>query len=702
MAEAAILAALQALEQRQQQQAADMAAAIQQLAQTVQVNQQAQQQTQTDLATALQTINGFAANQQAQADALAQGLAQQQQQFAQTTAQAAQSAAQQAMAAMQQAQQPQQPATHAQAQPGGRGSPPPVGGNQGSGAREAKSLIDVKSVGRPTNFKGEEEKYQSWNNKTTFYFNGVYPGTRRLLKHIELLEGPIDMNDLGLHFPNLAEQLEEINEGLHTLLGCITEDDPQVILLNFEEGEGFEAWRRINRRYDPRTTARTRTMFAEIMKSPECKLDGLLAGIEALERKILTCEQRKKVVMDDDMKIGAILNMCPKNIRDHVDLNAANFTTYSQVRALVISYTENQVSNTAMDISAVGKGGKGSAGKGKGSGKGCYTCGALDHYSNQCSKKGQGKGKDGGKSKGGGKGDGGKGKGKGNAKGKDGQQAQKKCKHCAGTSREFSHWTSECRFPGGKAAKPVNSVDSSSSAAQSSGSTDPASMMAAFMKEVQTYMSHKKPALTVDAIGIKTIGSLDLGSLPGEGVQQRSSISAVVQVDEQVKAKVDKIDGYGVEKVRVGLDSGAATSVCPKSFAIDYPTIATAESEAGQEFRVANGQTIRNEGLVRPVVYTDSGGVRRLELTKTDVHKVLLAAGKMVRQGQIVHLEFGNCYVQDPETGEKLEVILEDDDTFSMEFNMVPAADLAAISAKVVQAVGHPSSVGGPRRGKSL
>ena len=74
----------------------------------------------------------------------------------------------------------------------------------------------------------------------------------------------------------------------------------------------------------------------------------------------------------------------------------------------------------------------------------------------------------------------------------------------------------------------------------------------------------------------------------------------------------------------------------------------------------------------------------------------------MVRQGQIVHLEFGNCYVQDPETGEKLEVILEDDDTFSMEFNMVPAADLAAISAKVVQAVGNSSSVGGPRRGKSL
>ena len=52
-----------------------------------------------------------------------------------------------------------------------------------------------------------------------------------------------------------------------------------------------------------------------------------------------------------------------------------------------------------------------------------------------------------------------------------------------------------------------------------------------------------------------------------------------------------------------------------------------------------------------------------------------------------------------------MEVILEEDDTFSMEFNVVPAADLASISARVVQAVGSSSSsssLGGPRRGRGL
>jgi len=132
-------------------------------------------------------------------------------------------------------------------------------------------------------------------------------------------------------------------------------------------------------------------------------------------------------------------------------------------------------------------------------------------------------------------------------------------------------------------------------------------------------------------------------------------------------------------RIRACLDSGAAGSVCPRSFATDYPVVATRESEMGQEFRVANGETIRNEGLVQPIVVTDSGIVRRLELTKTDVHKILLAAGKLVRNNHIVHLETDNCYVQDKVTGEILPVIHEADDTFSMEFNVVPKAELNAI-----------------------
>ena len=367
-------------------------------------------------------------------------------------------------------------------------------------------------------------------------------------------------------------------------------------------------------------------MLAEIMRTTECKISDLLSGVENLEKKMTTYEQRKKLPLDEELKIGAILNLVPKSIRDHVDLNSASFTTYAQFRSLVVSYTENQVSSSAMDVSAVGKGGKGS---GKGSDAECYNCGKKGHWAKDCRSPKNTKGsKDGKGSKGSKGGKEGKGNQQKSSSSSSNHDPNRKCKHCKGTSREFSHWTSECKFPNGKptggkgSGKGVNSVEETASGSNESNQ--------ALFKEFAAFVNAKRAqapmqlSLPVGSVDIRTLGSVEI-------VKEVSAVNLhpLEPVSAQTKSDVDRIDGYACEKIRAGLDSGAAVSVCPRSFATDYPVVATRESEMGQEFRVANGETIRNEGLVQPIVVTDSGIVRRLELTKTDVHKILLAAGKL-------------------------------------------------------------------------
>ena len=260
MAEQAILAALQNLEQRQQQQANDTAAAIQALVAQVQQQAAAQNQTQQDLATALTTIQGFAANQQQQQAQAAADIQAATQQAAQAWA-AAQAVGQQ------QQQQQQQQAPPPPVPPQAPNGPGPQINGAGPQQIVQRSLIDVKGVGKPTTFKGEEGKFNSWSLKTAFYFNGVYPGGKGVLQYCEHQADPIDLTDLNLNFPALAGMLDEMNESLYTLLGCTTEDDPQTIVLNAPEGAGFECWRRLARRYDLRTVARNRSMLAEIMLS---------------------------------------------------------------------------------------------------------------------------------------------------------------------------------------------------------------------------------------------------------------------------------------------------------------------------------------------------------------------------------------------------------------------------------------------------
>ena len=646
------LQALQALEAKGDQQAATLQTAMsalqqqnQLMAQQLKAQQEASAKQAADMTAALTAMSNFAAQQQQQTASLQAG-----QRAAEQATEAAKAAAASAQAERKRAE----PTSQAM-----------------------RSIIDVKSVGKPTTFKGEEAKYPNWRNKTAFYLNGLFPGAFSILAWIELVDGPIRLDDIADRFPAAAEYIEELQQCLYTLLGCITEDDPLTTVLNVEFEDGFEAWRKISRRYDLRTTARTRTMLLDIMKVGEAKMSNLLAELEVLERKMTLYEQRKKVKMDDELKTASLLSLCPKAIRNHVDLNADAYGDYATVRKLVVSYTENQISgSSAMDVSAINpKDGS------------CRLCGSLDHWSKECPKAKEGKGKDGGgkgKGKGQGKGkegkgkgqgkDGGKGQGKGKGKGK-GKGEQKKCWYCHGTTREFSHWTSECRGPGGgKGGKAINAVNDAAETASSSSADN--SAVVTLMKSLQEIVNRHngQKALTIDSI----VGLGSLGIVP----DSINAVNAMNPVTTGVKSQIMRTDGYDTTRVRAGLDSGAAESVCPKDFAVDYPTRPTKESESGRKFRVANGNTIDDEGQVRPVVYTDKGVIRELALTKCDVHKVLLSAGKIVRKGDIVHLELNNSYILSPSTGEKIDVQLDDDNTFSVEFQMVPADDINALVQK--------------------
>ena len=330
------------------------------------------------------------------------------------------------------------------------------------------TLIDTKGLGKPHNFNGKEtDKFLPWSIKTRNYVLGVFPELRPVLEWAEERDAAIQQADIDEAFGHAADDLERVpdievlNGQLYTVLTQLTEGEPFDITRNAGEGQGFEAWRRITRRYDPSTGGRKRNLLNQILKMSRSSLDKLSADIERWEDLVRNYERRKgasgdRLTLQDDIKCSVLEAMCPEQLEQHIQMNRHRLLNYAAVRQEVASYLETKTgailnrggqsrrNEDDMDTSSFqkgnGKGGKGGGGKPPkkhhdGGGDKprdkaveCYNCGKKGHIKRDCWSKGGGqasasphgagrgggrgggkadpKGRGGGKPKGGGRGKG--------------------------------------------------------------------------------------------------------------------------------------------------------------------------------------------------------------------------------------------------------------------------------------------------------
>ena len=92
----------------------------------------------------------------------------------------------------------------------------------------------------------------------------------------------------------------------------------------------------------------------------------------------------------------------------------------------------------------------------------------------------------------------------------------------------------------------------------------------------------------------------------------------------------------GLEKVTITVDSGAADTVGPKSIAQGIPIKPTKASQLGENYRAANGTTIKNYGQKR-LEGVDANGINTgITIQVADVRKTLASVGKMTEAGNII------------------------------------------------------------------
>ena len=206
--------------------------------------------------------------------------------------------------------------------------------------KDTPSLIDVKGLGRPKEFSGKEEDLQRWSKKTEAFFAGVMlewaaeQATEITTTAIDLEFLPTDTKlDRGV------QNLKFVLQQMHTALMALTSFEANDIVANSRKNP-LEAWRRLQKRYDPTTRGRKRNLLRTIISPGRCSLLEVQAGIDRWESYVSRYEKMMKDKLDDEMKLAGLEALVPEELENHLILNSNRLRTSEDACLEVVTYVE--------------------------------------------------------------------------------------------------------------------------------------------------------------------------------------------------------------------------------------------------------------------------------------------------------------------------------------------------------------------------
>ena len=136
-----------------------------------------------------------------------------------------------------------------------------------------------------------------------------------------------------------VQNLEFVLQQMHTALMALTSYEAHDIVANSRKNP-LEAWRRLQKRYDPATRGRKRNHLRTIISPGRCSLLELQAGIERWESYVSRYEKKMKDKLDDEINLAGLESLVPEELEKHLILNLDRLRTFEDARLEVVTYVE--------------------------------------------------------------------------------------------------------------------------------------------------------------------------------------------------------------------------------------------------------------------------------------------------------------------------------------------------------------------------
>ena len=137
----------------------------------------------------------------------------------------------------------------------------------------------------------------------------------------------------------------ELNEQVYTVLAALTDGESFDIVTASGPGNGFDAWRRLCRRWDPYTTGRAISLLRDILSPSRANLTNLQGAVEKLEDLMRRyCSRRDSsgilCTFSEDIRMAAFEALVPQELERHVHMNRSRLDCYRVLREEVVAFAE--------------------------------------------------------------------------------------------------------------------------------------------------------------------------------------------------------------------------------------------------------------------------------------------------------------------------------------------------------------------------
>ena len=133
--------------------------------------------------------------------------------------------------------------------------------------------------------------------------------------------------------------MEFVLQQMHTALMALTSYEANDTVANSRKNP-LEAWRRLQKRYDPTTGGRKRNLLRTIISLGRCSLLELQAVIERWESFVSRYEKKMRDKLDDEIKLAGLESLVPEELEKHLILNSNRLQTFEDARLEVVTYVE--------------------------------------------------------------------------------------------------------------------------------------------------------------------------------------------------------------------------------------------------------------------------------------------------------------------------------------------------------------------------
>ena len=222
---------------------------------------------------------------------------------------------------------------------------------------ETKGWIDQKSIGGPPEWDSNKDEglFPEWHVKIKAWLGNQDDRALHWLNAARDADHVLEKDDLDIqHFSSDQEHADckKFSTMLNNILVAKLKGEAFTIVSSVRDGSGFEAWRLLMKRYEPRTPGTKRALLKAIFNLKAAKkVEDIEKNVLRLEEIFNRYEVMAKEGLPEDIKTVIMIELCTPELKEHLEFNIKD-VSYKETREAVMAYVERKRRDplTAMEV----------------------------------------------------------------------------------------------------------------------------------------------------------------------------------------------------------------------------------------------------------------------------------------------------------------------------------------------------------------